>query len=191
MKNEIRKEEEIINDICVGMCTEGNVYSDILITNLGNDRHLKGALISELAMIIISQSDKVIKAVEEGWFKYWLVNVIKKQVRSSTSPFHKDNRLTGIGKAETFEINEEIIEMTEDNDLEYKKIKEEEYNLLNQCREKLKVSFFDAEVFKLYFDEGLTYRQIEAEYNIDHCLAWHSVKKTKKKLLNIIEQHRK
>lgn len=191
MKNEIIKQGEMINEICVGMCTDGNVYSDILLTNLGNDKHLKGALISELAMIMLSQPEKVVKALEEGWFKYWLVNVIKKQVRSSTSPFHKDNRQTGMAKGETLEINEEIIEISEDNDLEYKKMVEEEYNLLNECREELKVSFFDAEVFKLYFDEGLTYRQIEAEYNIDHCLAWHSVKKTKKKLMKIIQKRKK
>lgn len=178
---------QILNDLTV----KGTVYNDIILTNLGPHKHLEGALISELALIILEQQEKVLKSVNEGWFKYWLVKVIQNQIKSSTSPFHKNVRETIHTKLKGETIEVDYVEIEDEDDLTDKLIIEEQLNLIEECREELKVNFFDAEVFKLYYDEGLSYREIERNFDIDHCLAWNSVKKTRTKLKKLIDSRKK
>jgi predicted DNA-binding protein YlxM (UPF0122 family) len=46
----------------------------------------------------------------------------------------------------------------------------------------VKKNWFDNEMFQKYYKDGLTYRAIEKEYGVDHCLAWHNINRTKNKI---------
>jgi hypothetical protein len=43
-------------------------------------------------------------------------------------------------------------------------------------------------MFNEYYGEGKTYRQIEKDTGVDHCLVFHNVKNAKTKIINYIEK---
>jgi hypothetical protein len=69
-----------------------------------------------------------------------------------------------------------------DSDIEYKKKMENKYLQIEDALDNIKTTWFDCEIFREYFVNDKSYRQIEADYGIDHVLAWVSVKRTKNKI---------
>ena len=163
---------ENINKFLTNIATEGTLYNDLLRTNLYPNLHLVDAMVSEIALILLdpNKAEKHTKMIEEGWERYWLASVVKNQVRSISSPFHKNNRarISTLGDINSHFNDYDNSE--DEKDLLDKVIKEEQNSLLIEARKnvfddpKSKLTWFDSDMFRLYYDENLTYREIERAY---------------------------
>jgi hypothetical protein len=175
-----------INQILTEICKKNSEYDIILDNLLGNNTEQKNELISELAISFIKNKDKIELAYKDKWFKYLFINAAKTQIQSSTSPFHRNCRQT---ISSELEINDATTIIDDDYDLQYKIMKEEQHEQLNIALFQVKCTWFEEQIFKSYFVENLTYRGIEEKYNIDHCLAYHTVKKVLNKIKKQIKNN--
>jgi len=80
------------------------------------------------------------------------------------------------------EFDFQALEIADDNDIEEKIENEMRLEWIEGTLTKIKIGWFGSEMFRLYFKEGLTYRQIEKEYGINFLTAFNEVKKIKEKL---------
>ena len=166
------------------IASAGTVYDEIIDNMITPNFHQKPELISEIAISFLSNQEKVEKALKGGYFNYYFINVVKNQVHSKTSPFHKNCR-----KSNAYAIPVDEIDIEdEQDDLEYKELNEVQNDILNEILEDITTTWFDSEIFRMYFEEGMTYREIEAKTQIDHCLAFTVIKKLKAKINKQIEQ---
>ena len=79
-------------------------------------------------------------------------------------------------------------EIDDDEDINKKLEIEEKIDEVEEALNKTNVTYFEAELFKLYFFKNYTYRQIEKECDIDHVLAWLTVKKVLNKVKKQIKR---
>jgi hypothetical protein len=163
----------ILNEIC----KNGGEFDEIINTIIAPNYHQKPELISELALSFYSNEKSILKAIQNNYFKYFFIRSVKNQVHSSTSSFHKNCRMS-VGS----ELSENYDSLDDDFDLEKKILLEEKCDTIEKALQIIKVTFFEAELFKLYYYKNYTYRQIEREYNIDHVLAYITVKKVVSKI---------
>lgn len=79
------------NDILCELWTSPHI--DDIIENITGGHHLTADLKSELFLILSEMSEvKIVSAWTGKWMNYLIINIIMKQWRSSTSPFHKKYR---------------------------------------------------------------------------------------------------
>lgn len=174
---------QTIDNTIIEITTEGSDYDEIINTIIAPNFHQKNELISELAISFLGNKESVYKAICGSYFNYYFIRAVKNQVHSSTSSFHKNVRAPMPGT-----INGEAYDVIDcEDDLEYKMLNEEQNELLNKTLKDIKVSWFDKEVFNMYYTENLTYREIEEKHGIDHCLAWVVVDKVKKQIKKQIQ----
>jgi len=169
----------------------GSIYDEIIDNILSYNVHLKNPLLSEIGMYICENKKKIAKMVDEKYFKYWFINFVRIQATKRNASLYANERLTISKQFGTEEFDFNMYEKEEDDDITIKELLEERWDMLKVAREEVKVSWFDAEMFRLYYDEKKTYRAIEEEYNINHVLVFNSVKKVREKLKKHIEQKQK
>lgn len=173
--------KQTVNDILEQIAQTGSIYDEIIDNILTSNKDLKGCLLSEIYLYILENQDKVQDVIDKKYFKYWFVRVIQNQVKSSTSPFYTNCRQTTNHKFGTDAFQMELYDEA-DTGLDEALYKEELFAALEQARTEVLTTWFDSEVFRFYYDDDMTYRAIEAEYGIDHCLAYVSVKKSRNML---------
>jgi len=161
------------------IASAGTIFDQIIDEMIKPNFHQKPELISELAVSFLGNEDTVNKALKNNYFEYYFIRAVKNQVHSKTSPFHKNCRLSICS-----DIEPEWFDKEEDtSDIEYKMLNERQNDVLNEVLNSVHVTYFQSEIFKLYYYEGLSYRQIEKEHGVDHVLC-HSTVKRVKKLIN-------
>jgi len=165
------------------IASAGTVYDEIIDNIIAPNYHQKNELISEIAISFLSNETKVNQALEQGYFNYYFINVVKNQVHSKTSSFHKNVRKSNVYAIPVDEID--IVD--EQDDLEYKELNERQNDILNDILSSTKTTWFDAQIFRMYYEEGMTYREIEERTQIDHCLAFTVIKKIKNRIKKEIE----
>jgi hypothetical protein len=165
-----------INQILVEITRKGSIFDEIMDNVLNPRIDLKPQLISEIAISYLENAEKIEKVYRDGYFKYYFINTIRNQVHSSTSPFHKNNRIN------QYNYIGEIMDMIDDDDIETKIEFEEKLNKINKLYKDTSKTWFEDKMWEEYYINGKTYRQIEAEYGLDHCLVFHNVKKVKEKI---------
>ena len=111
-----------------------------------------------------------------GYFKYYFINSVKNQVHSNTSPFHKNIRI------KDYDYLQDYTDLPNDDDIQEKILFEERLDKVNEIYKLTSKSWFEDRMWEEYFVNGKTYRQIEKEYGLDHCLVFHNVKKVKQKI---------
>ena len=167
----------MINKIIEEICRPGSIYDEIILNFISHRKEFKLPLISEIALSYLENAEKIEKIYEAGWFKYYFLNTVRNQLFSSTSSFYKNNRIKDYGEID-------IPDIIDDTTIEEKIEFENKLNDIYVAFTKVKKSWFDEQMFSEYFKNGLTYRAIEDKYGIDHCLVFHTVKKTKNKIKN-------
>jgi hypothetical protein len=166
----------MVNRLLIEIATPNSIYDEI-INNIISPRYdLKPELISEIAISFLENKEKIDEVYRQGYFKYYFINTVKNQVHSNTSSFHKNVRV------KDYEFMDEITLMDDDSDINDKIIFEEKLDTLNKIYKGIKKDWFQATIWDEYFVNNKTYRQIETDWGIDHCLAFHTVKKMKKKI---------
>lgn len=164
------------------IASAGTIYDEIINNMIEPNFHLKPELISEIAISFLGNQDKVNEVIKNGYFNYYFIMTVKNQVHSKTSSFHKINRMTkGVFNEpiETFAMNMDDGSI---QDKEEQEIKEKQLQLLEEILNDTKVTWFEKEIYDLYFHKGYSYRQIEEETGIDHCLAWTKIKNIKNRI---------
>jgi RNA polymerase sigma factor (sigma-70 family) len=156
----------------------GTEWNDIIISIVPDNKR-RSALISEIAISWLERKEDINERLKDlVAFKYYFIRTILNQVKSNTSPLYK-NAIRTHGDKTDFSI----IDIEDDSTIEEKIEFEEQLEWIEETLLKLKIGWFSAEMFRLYYKEGWTYREIEAEYGINHLTAWVEVKKVKDKLM--------
>lgn len=169
-----------VTKILTEVCQKGSIYDQVIDNIITPNFHQKDELLSELAIQFHSQEKNIIKAIDGGYFKYLFIRIVKNQVHSSTSPFHKNCRTQSNN---SFDISESFLDLEDDDfELNDKLLKEEQQSLLEHTLKQIKTTWFEIEMFNLYYKQNKTYRQIEQELGIDHCLIFLTVKGVKEKI---------
>lgn len=179
--------ERKFNRIITECATDGTIYDEILDKFFPDSVSDKHELLSILTISFHRNMEKVVRAYEEGWFKYFFASAVKNQVCSSTSRFHADVRLT---IAEKFEPKrDDIVYNTKSSvvDVEDLELVEERLKLLRECKSDVVNSWYEGEMVRLYFDEGMTFRDIEAAYDIDHVSVYLTIRGYKDKLKEYVK----
>lgn len=165
-----------INDILIEITKKGSIYDEIIITLLKPRIDLKPELISEVSISYLENAAKIEKIYADGYFLYYFTNTIKNQVHSSTSPFHKNIRF------KDYDYIQDYVDLPNDDDIQEKITFEERLTLVEDTYKEVKKTWFEDKMWEEYFINDKTFRQIEKEYGIDHCLVFHNVKKIKDKI---------
>lgn len=169
-----------INEILTTTFTDGSIYDEVMNNILKHRGHLKSELISELSISFLSNPAKIEKVYDDGWFRYYFIRAVMNQVNSSTSPFYKATSLKDNPSVDN-------LSMLEGTGVEDKITKENQFKQIEEAMENITVSWFDSEMFKEYYVNGKSHRTIEKEFDVDHCLAWTSVNKTRNKIREYIK----
>lgn len=177
-----------INKLIEEIASGGTIYNDIIDNILTPNHHLKNELLSELTIAFYDNEERVLDAYENGYFKYYFIRTVKNQIQSSTSSFHKNCRQTVTTKLAPKMDDILHYKITNANDIEHLEDIERMNKDINNARKVIKSSWYEAHLATLYYDEGYTYRQIEAEYGIDHVSAYQTVTKYKNKLIKEINK---
>jgi len=164
-----------INEIIEEIYYEKGEYMKIVIKYSYEKRY---EILSELCLSFLERAKAIEAIYTAGYFLYYFSNVVKYQVKSSTSSFHKNCRIKEQISADS------MIDIIDDNEIR----QEDKINIISDALSSVKTSYFDAQMFKHYYFDNMTYRQIEAEFGVDHCLVYHSIKKTLKKIKKQIEK---
>jgi hypothetical protein len=165
-----------INNILIEITTRGSIYDEI-INNLITPRFdLKPELISEISLSFLENKDKIEDIYIRGYFKYYFINTVKNQIHSNTSSFHKNIRI------QDYQTYEDYMEVEDDTDIDDKIEFEERLELIENIYKNTKKTWFEDRMWEEYYINDKTYREIEREYGIDHCLVFHNVKKIKQKI---------
>lgn len=165
-----------INDILIEITTKGSIYDEIINNLLSPRLNLKPELISEISLSFLENREKIEKVYEMGYFKYYFINTIRNQVHSNTSPFHKNIRI------KDYDYIQDYVDISDDTDIQDKILFEERLDKINKIYKTTSKTWFEDRMWEEYYVNGKTYRQIEKEYGLDHCLVFHNVKKVKEKI---------
>ena len=162
-----------IDTIMKEMTNEDSEYNQIIDKLIAPHFHYKNDIIAEVAISYLSNKPKLNKVIKDGYFKYYFIMTVKNQVHSSTSSFHKNIRLTQKIQIDT---DVQVTDVIDEWGLEHKLDMEEKYEYLKYLRKNTKMDYFESEMIRLYFDEGMTYRAISREYGVNHTLVYKTVK---------------
>jgi uncharacterized protein YfaT (DUF1175 family) len=174
-----------INNIITQIATKGSIYDEIIDNIITTNQQLKPALISEVAIAYLENAKKIEEVYKQGYFKYYFIMTVKNQVHSSTSPLWKNVRCTS---PSTQYLAPEAIDDTEDI-IKYLEILEYQNEQIQQARRNTKMTYFESEMIRNYYDLNKSYRQIGSEYGIDFTLVFKVVKEVKQRMIKYINDN--
>lgn len=164
----------------------GSVYDQIIDTIIAPNFHQKDELISELAVSYLNNKESVNKALKGGYFNYYFISSVKNQVHSSTSPFHFNVRQTSNQGIEASWLANSLEDDNED--LQYKMMIEEQQAILDEVLDEIHVTYFESEMFRMYYKEGLSFRKIEKVTGTDHVTVHSTVSNIRDKIFEQLEK---
>lgn len=187
LTNIIASTAHTVTTILQEICRKGSEFDQIIDNLIAPNYKQKPELISELALSFYSNEGSIDQAIKKNYFKYFFIRTVKNQVHSKTSPFHKNCRMTIVDQLNCSD-SDLLNEIDDDADINKKLEIEEKIDVVEEALNKTNVTYFEAELFKLYFFKDYTYRQIEKECDVDHVLAWLTVKKVLNKVKKQIKR---
>lgn len=120
------------------------------------------------------KNGKLEKAYEEGWLDWLCVNIITKQLKSSTSLFYRQYRKNN---------NVELKYMPENEDEEYVDTPDAEFykNKLDEVLKFVnKVHWYDREIFLLKYQKRMEVKDIVEHLGVNKSVIVYSLNKTRK-----------
>lgn len=169
-----------INEILEEIYSKGSIYDEIVDNMIGVNNPQKSELLSEISLYYLLNKEKIENIYENNYFKYYFINTIRNQYRSNTSSFHKNMRLINDIQINDIEINDII----EDSTIEEKIHLEERIENLQKIKQNCGITWFESQMVREYYNNQKTYRKIEEEYGLDHCLVFKTVKTAIKKMID-------
>lgn len=169
----MNKQQQKINQICNEIMDPNGPFQDYIKTKIP-EQH-QGDLLQEIMIILLEKPKKLIEAYEGKWLRYLFVNISSKQFFSSSSPYHKKYRQPF--NELNYDMNIEDI-----SDIDYKTEMELKNSLLQTALENTKLSWYQQNLMRYYFDENLSYKKIEKETGIDHSSIFIEIHKCLRKI---------
>lgn len=173
--NELTK-EELYKDLCEGYTTNGYIADE---------------LYQEFFIVILEyDKDKICKMYDSNQLKYFCVGIIRRMIRSKTSPFYNKIRkfdvISGeIGEKSVINNNNNNSDY-DDNLLEMRLLESNVLDKIEQCLRDEEIKnpkfWYSATLFKMYYYQKMTYRKIQLETNIHHVSAFHTIQSVVKLL---------
>ena len=128
-----------------------------------------------------SDNEKIKDIIEQKKLTFYIVRIMMNQYHSNTSPYHKKYRKQYNEK----QLKEFYIYTKEPLTKEKMKKLEEQEDRLQWIEEKLKhLSWFDVEVFKIYYREGFSLNKMQKETKINRSTLGKSIRFIKNFLKN-------
>ena len=139
-------------------------------------------LLHESIIALYNSNQKKIKdIIEKKQLTFYIVRIMMNQYQSNTSPYHKKYRKQYNEK----QLKEFYIYTKEPLTKEKMKKLEEQEDRLQWIDEKLKgLSWFDVEVFRIYFREGFSLNKMQKETKINRSTLGKSIRFIKNFLKN-------
>lgn len=182
MKNKIETIDDLLNEIC----KKNSIY-DIIIDNIiAPNYDLKLPLISEIAISFLQNEGNIMKKYRQGEFRYYFARVVINQVKSKTSPLHRNHRSTLndlLGDKRDWDSLPEVYDDETEIDLKIDKELR-----LRAFRETKHLSWYESEICKMYFEQGYSTRQIEKIDGIDHMSVWLTIREFKNRVKQTYEE---
>ena len=120
-----------------------------------------------------SDKEKIKDIIEQKKLTFYIVRIMMNQYHSNTSPYHKKYRKQYNEK----QLKEFYIYTKEPLTKEKMKQLEEQEDRLQWIEEKLKhLSWFDVEVFKIYYREGFSLNRMQKETKINRSTLGKSIR---------------
>jgi DNA-directed RNA polymerase specialized sigma24 family protein len=120
-----------------------------------------------------SDKEKIKDIIEQKKLTFYIVRIMMNQYHSNTSPYHKKYRKQYNEK----QLKEFYIYTKEPLTKEKMKKLEEQEDRLQWIEEKLKhLSWFDVEVFKIYYREGFSLNKMQKETKINRSTLGKSIR---------------
>lgn len=174
-----------VNDIMEAMCDPKHEFN-IILNNISNGcKQTTGALISEIAISFLNRKDKINSLLSIGYeqFKYYFIATATRQLTGNRTGYKKvnvfyDSYLTDFSQIEIDDDSEDVIK----EKIEF----EEKLQLIDEVKRTTEINFFEAEMFRLKYKNGWSYRQIEREYGISYQAAYQAVKVVKEKIIDYL-----
>ncbi len=179
------KDKMKIEDILKKIVTKGTIWDEIIENIIYPKSHLKPELISEIALGYLENKEKIEDIWEKGYFKYYFISTVRNQIRSNTSSFHKNIRITDYN---TFEDGFELTAENNDDDILEKMEIELKISTVKNLLNVIPITWFERQMFIEYYMNHRTYRNIEEEYTLDHVLVWKTVKKVREIVIKELEK---
>ncbi len=171
-----------LDEFLYDMATPTGFYYSIIM-NIVEDDKVARALVSELSLYYLERREETTKKINEKNFKYWFIRTVINQVKSKSSPFYKN--YVKIYSDVDISKYSELLEDVSDDDIEHKIIKERKHKWLESIIEgksDVKMTWFENQMFKLYYIEGKTYRAIQDEWGVNFLTVFNTVKELKEKI---------
>jgi RNA polymerase sigma factor (sigma-70 family) len=168
------------DELMIDMATPGGFYYSIIDNITGNKKHTRG-LISEIALSYLERRDHITRKLKEKDFRYYFIKTVTNQYKSKTSSFYK-NMIKTHSDLDLYDR----IEVIDDTEELEQKIKEEVRlkwldNVIDG-KSDIKMTWFENQMFRLYYLEGMTYRAIQQEWGINFLIVYNTVKELKEKI---------
>lgn len=167
------------DELMIDMATPGGFYYSIIDNITGNKKHTRG-LISEIALSYLERRSVITQKLKEKDFRYYFVRTVMNQYKSSTSSFYFNNVKTNVDLDYT-----EYLSIPDEDEIDDKIREEVRLTWLENViegRSDVKMSWFENQMFRLYYIEGMTYRKIQEEWGINFLTAYNTVKELKEKI---------
>jgi len=168
----------MLNQFLESLLDKDSEYYQIML-NIVLNEDLIPPLVSEISISYLENRERIESIIEQGYIKYFFIRTILNQIKSNTSPFHKNNRIT------KDEIPSNINIIDEDT-TEEKENLELQYLLIDYSYVRVPKTYFGEYIFQQYFYHQKTYRQIAEEMGISHSLVFVNLKKILDQMKEII-----
>lgn len=140
-------------------------YEQVLFKFFETNKTYLDEFRQELWLILLQlDENKLITLYNKNEIKYFYIGIIKNQLISNRSPFHRKFRMST-----TIEFEDDNT-LLEEDDIDKIIIKEKKLKYIDERLEELIIKFplmlKDISIFKMHFYDGLNYRQIVSKTNI-------------------------
>lgn len=174
-----------INDIFLHM--EKDVTYKLMFQKFIWDKEMRDDFIQEINLILLQYDEtKLLEIYNQGSFKFFLSRIISNQIKSATSPWHTKYRQNGVVFSST-ELNEDYYVQEEEinNDEKLNLIAQIIDSKIHQKPQLIR----EFNLFRMYYHQQLTYKQIEKITKIPYVSVYNYIKKAEDIIKKEIKKH--
>lgn len=171
------------NEIIEEIYAIDSEYRDIFFSKIVGNDESNMDLFHDIIVYLMEDEEKLYLGYKEGWLKYFFVSIVSNQYNSNTSKFYKLYKRP---------VNLDMSELEFyyfDNNLEFKEKRHKEYLLLKEVLKEVDFDWIEKEMFRLYYNYGLSLREIERKVGINYNTVYVYIRKCREKIKNKLKEN--
>jgi RNA polymerase sigma factor (sigma-70 family) len=168
-------QQQTLNKIIEEVLDHNNVYLNFLRFKV--PQQYQDDLLQEVILVLLEHPERTIEIYNKKQLNYYFVRVCMNLFNSNTSPFYKHFRLDR-------ENNSEELDgvLSDDESLEEKQLMEQQWVTLHKALKEVKLDWYENQMITYYFNQNMTYREIEELTGVDSVSTWQTIQNVVKKL---------